>query len=129
MGTLRPPYQQKYFFRPIEVPFYFITQTQSDQNPHTKSAIFSTLGITFLLIGGDRKDILPFLDARDPYPSNGTNAVLSISLEKKSTFFVRHFSSVALYMYVRLLLEFGGFTGPRQLHVLSEPLGASLIMP
>ena len=49
-------------------------------------AIFSTLGITFLLIGGDRKDILPFLDARDPYLSNGTNAVLSISLEKKSIF-------------------------------------------
>ena len=70
------------------------TQTQSDQNPQTKSAIFSTLSITFLLIGGDRKDILPFLDARDPYLSNGTNAVLSISLEKKSIFSIRSFSSV-----------------------------------
>ena len=46
MGTLRPPYQQKYFFRPIGA--FFFTQTQSDQNPHTKWALFSTLRFTFL---------------------------------------------------------------------------------
>ena len=57
-------------------------QTQSDRNPHTKSAIFSTSSITFLRIGGDRKNFLPFLDARDPYLLNGMNAILSISLEK-----------------------------------------------
>ena len=46
MCTLRPPYQQQQNFRPIGA--FFFTQTQSDQNPHTKSALFSTLSSTFL---------------------------------------------------------------------------------
>ena len=41
----------KYFFRPIGA--FLFTQTQSDQNPHTKWALFSTSSSTFLLIGGD----------------------------------------------------------------------------
>ena len=74
----------------------FFTQTQSDQNPHTKSAIFSTLSSTFLTIGGDRNNNSYFLDARDHAWSNGMGVVHSIFLEKKSTFFMVPFSSVAL---------------------------------
>ena len=62
-----------------------------------KWAIFSTFRFTFRGPLVDRKDILPFLDARDPYLSNGTIAVLSIFLVKKSTFFVEGFSFVAQY--------------------------------
>ena len=64
MGTLRPPYQQKTFF-----PTYrclCLTQTQSDQNPHTKSAIFSTLSSTFLTIGGDRNNNTYFFGRPGP---------------------------------------------------------------
>ena len=43
--TLRPPYQQQFFFGPRRIS---CTQTQSDQNPHTKWALFSTLRFTFL---------------------------------------------------------------------------------
>ena len=53
-GTLRPPYQHFFF------PTYrclFKTQTQRDQNPHTKWALFSTLSSTFLRVGGDRNKI------------------------------------------------------------------------
>ena len=55
MGTLRLNYEEKNILRPIGA-FYF-TQTQSDQNPHTKSALFSTLSSTFLRVGGDRNEI------------------------------------------------------------------------
>ena len=51
MGTLRLHYEEKNILRPIEA--FFLTQTQSDQNPHTNLAIFSTLSITFLSVGGD----------------------------------------------------------------------------
>ena len=63
-----------------------------------KWAIFGTFRFTFRGPLVDRKDIILFLDARHPYLSNGMNAVLSIFLVQKSTFFVRHFSSVALYL-------------------------------
>ena len=46
MGTLRPPYQQKKKFSTYRCLLF--TQTQSDQNPHTKWALFSTLSSTFL---------------------------------------------------------------------------------
>ena len=72
----------------------FFTQTQSDQNPHTKSALFSTSSITFLRVGDDWFQGTSFLDARDHAWSNGKDALQSIALEKKSMFSTRSFSSV-----------------------------------
>ena len=46
MGTLRLHYEEKKYFETYRCLFF--TQTQSDQNPHTKSALFSTLSSTFL---------------------------------------------------------------------------------
>ena len=61
MGTLRPSYQQKYFFdlpgmvNSIGAFFLLKLKVTKDQNPHmhTKSALFSTSSSTFLSVGGD----------------------------------------------------------------------------
>ena len=59
MGTLRPHYQQKYFFRPIGA--FVLLKLKVTKIPiilmSTKWALFSTLSSTFLLIGGDRNKI------------------------------------------------------------------------
>ena len=74
----------------------FFTQTQSDQNPHTKSALFSTSSITFLRVGDDWFQGTSFLDARDHAWSNGKDALKSIPSEKKSMFSTESFSSVTM---------------------------------
>ena len=64
MGTLRLHYEETNILMPIGA--FFFTQTQSDQNPHTKSAIFSTLSSTFLTIGGDRNNNIYFFGRPGP---------------------------------------------------------------
>ena len=96
MGTLRPPYQQKYFFGPIGA--FFLLKLKVTKIPTYKmwpflaprAALFSALEAI------DFKGPT-FLYARDHAWSSGKDPLKSIALEKKSTFFVRHFSSVALY--------------------------------
>ena len=58
---------------------FFFTQTQSDQNPHTKWAIFSTSSITFLKIGGDRKDALPLVASINKF-RRGLHVLKSLQL-------------------------------------------------
>ena len=86
---------RKFFFDTYRCLFF--TQTQSEQNPHTKSAIFSTLSSTFLSVGGDWFQGTSFLYARDHAWSNGKDALKSIALEKKIDFFIRPFSFVPPY--------------------------------
>ena len=64
MGTLRLHYEEKQYFETYKCLFF--TQTQSDQNPHTKWALFSTLSSTFLLIGGDRNNNTYFFGRPGP---------------------------------------------------------------
>ena len=94
MGTLRPPYQQKYFFRPIGA--FFLLKLKVTKIPIQNGPFLAPRAPLFSALEAIDFKGPTFLYARDHAWSNGKDPLKSIALEKKSTFFVRHFSFVAL---------------------------------
>ena len=105
MGTLRPPYQQNFFFRPVGAFFLLklkVTKIPIQNRPF--SAPSDSLFSGPWSIDGKGPT---FLDARDHARSDGKGVLPSIFLVKKSTFFVEGFSFVAQYEYDSALRSAG----------------------
>ena len=95
MGTLRPPYQQNFFFRPVGA--FFLLKLKVTKIPIQNRPFSAPSDSLFSGPWSIERTAPTFLDARDHARSDGKGVLPSIFLVKKSTFFVRHFSSVALY--------------------------------
>ena len=95
MGTLRPPYQQKYFFRPIGA--FLKLKLKVTKIPIQNRPFSAPSGSLFAGPWSIDTEGSTFLDAPDHAWSSGKDASVSIFLVKKSTFFVQGFSSVAQY--------------------------------
>ena len=90
MGTLRPPYQQKYFFRPIGA--FFLLKLKVTKIPIQNGPFLAPWAALFSALEAIDFKGPTFLYARDHAWLNGNHVLQSIALEKKSIFFVRHFN-------------------------------------
>ena len=94
MGTLRPPYQQKYFFRPIGA--FLLLKLKVTKIPIQNRPFSAPSDSLFAGPWSIDTEGPTFLDARDHAWSNGKGASVSIVFVKKSTFFVEHFKTWTL---------------------------------
>ena len=103
MGTLRPPYQQKYFFRPKGAFLQLklkVTKIPIQNRPF--SAPSGSLSAGPWSIDGKGPT---FLDARDHARSDGKGVLPSIALVLKPSFSTQSFSSVPPYWIQQGFLE------------------------
>ena len=92
MCTLRPPDQQKYFFRPIGA--FFLLKLKVTKIPIQNGPFLAPWAPLFSWLEAIDFKGPTFLYARDHAWSNGKDPLKSIALEKKSIFSTRSFSSV-----------------------------------
>ena len=78
MGTLRPPYQQKYFFRPIGA--FFLLKLKVTKIPIQNRPFLAPSDSHFSGSWSIDTEGPTFLDARDHAWSNGKDASVSIPL-------------------------------------------------
>ena len=78
MGTLRPPYQQKYFFRPIGA--FFLLKLKVTKIPIQNRPFLAPWAALFSQLEAIETTTPTFLDARDHAWSNGMGVVHSIFL-------------------------------------------------
>ena len=97
MGTLRPPYQQKYIFRPIGA--FFLLKLKVTKIPIQNGPFLAPWAALFSWLEAIETKSTTFLNARDHDWLHGMNDFVSIALEKKSMFSTRSFSSVPPYEY------------------------------
>ena len=100
MGTLRPPYQQKYFFRPIGA--FFLLKLKVTKIPIQNGPFLAPWEALFSALEAIETKATTFLNARDHDWLHGMNDFVSIALEKKSMFSTESFSSVPPYLFCLL---------------------------
>ena len=85
MGTLRPPYQQKYFFRPIGA--FFLLKLKVTKIPIQNGPFLAPWEALFSALEAIETKTTTFLNARDHDWLHGMNDFVSISSEKKIDIF------------------------------------------
>ena len=78
MGTLRPPYQQKYIFRPIGS--FFLLKLKVTKIPIQNGPFLAPWAALFSALEAIETTTPTFLDARDHAWSTGKDALKSIVL-------------------------------------------------
>ena len=94
MGTLRLHYEEKNILSPIGA--FFLLKLKVTKIPIQNGPFLAPWAAHFSQLEAIDFKGPTFLDARDHAWSIGKDALKSIALGKKSTFFVRGFSFVAL---------------------------------
>ena len=99
MGTLRLHYEEKNILRPKLIGAFFLLKLKVTKIPIQNGPFLAPWAALFSALEAIETTTPTFLDARDHAWSNSMGVVVSISLGKKSIFFMVPFSSVALYEY------------------------------